>query len=340
MTKINKERGRYNPVNERIKYKYRQRLRRIDQKDKKTIISILKHIRDFEIFTGFKGFEKFDEQIADKYIENMFKRNISLPYITGSIRALKAFLKWLERQHGYRSKINYNHIDYLSVSRNQRKEAKATTYQKSYSFEQIISTIRHMPNSTDKEKRDQALISLQATCTLRVSELRTVKIQNIIEENQQYFVYVTPKNMSVKTAKTREAVFVPLPHDIIANVITWRDYLLSQGFKDNDPLFPKIDNNFTQTNLLEQTLKKEEIKSNTTIRKIFQKAFEAVGLEYIRPHSFRNTLARYAETQSPEFLNAVRQNLGHESIDTTLSSYGQLSRLDQRNVINSVSIEA
>ena len=88
--------------------------------------------------------------------------------------------------------------------------------------------------------------------------------------------------------------------------------------------------------MLEQAIKKEEIKLNTTIRDIFKKAFESAGFEYIRPHSIRRTLARYAEIQSPAFLNAVRQNLGHKSIDTTLSSYGQQSVAEHRRNIASV----
>jgi len=332
----NKSKAQFNKHNERTKYKYRQHLRRVSQKDEKTILAALKHIRYFEIFINFAGFEKFNGHVADKYIQGMFTANLSLSYISDNIRALKEFLRWLERQRGYRSKIDYNQIDYLNISRNQRNTAKATEYQKSYKFSQIIQTIRQMPVKSKKNKRDQALISLQALCALRIGELRTVKLKSLIEEDGLYFIYVCPKNMCVKFAKTRHANFMPLPDDIIANVIEWRDYLRLLGFKESDPLFPKIDHRFTQENLLEQTLRKEEIKSDTTIRDIFKKAFEGAGFEYIKPHSFRKTLARYAENQSPAFLNAVRQNLGHSSIDTTLSSYGQLSMAEQRKTISNV----
>ena len=333
-----KRKAQFNKHNERAKYKYRQHLRRVSQKDEKTILAELKHIRDFEIYIKFDGFEKFNEHVADKYIQGMFNSYKSLSYISDNVRTLKEFLRWLERQRGYRSKINYNHIDYLNITRNQRNTAKAIEYQKSYTYDQIIQTIRQMPDKTEKDKRDRAFISLQAMCALRISELRTVKLKSLIEEDGQYFIYVCPKNMSVKFGKTRHANFIPLPEDIIENVIRWRDYLHSLGFSDADPLFPKIDNLFARANLLEQTIKKEEIKSNTTIRDIFKKAFENAGFEYIRPHSFRRTLARYAETQSPAFLNAVRQNLGHKSIDTTLSSYGQQSVAEQRRNISSVQL--
>jgi integrase len=338
LTLNSRNKDQYNPINERVKYKYEQHLRRVGQKDGKTITTLLKHIRDFEVFLNFQGYEKFNDHTADKYIHNMFNVQRSLSYITNNIRALKDFLYWLERQKGYRSKLNYNHIEYLNISRNQLKAAKATDYQKTYSYNQIIDTIRKMPNQTEKNKRDKAIISLQALCTLRISELRTVKIQNLIEENGHYFIYVSPKNMQVKFSKTRHAVFVPLPNDIVQNVLEWRDYVHSLSFKATDPLFPKINNRFSQANLLEQKIEKETIKSGTTIRNIFKKAFESAGFEYIRPHSFRNTLVRYAATQNPAFLNAVRQNLGHNSIDTTLNSYGQISTTEQGIILSNASI--
>jgi len=167
----------FHASNERMKYRYRTHLRRIGQKDEKTVLAALKHIRDFEIFIKFAGFETFNADIADKYIQGMFSADFSLSYITDNIRALKDFLNWLERQRGYRSKIDYNHIEYLNISQNQRRTAKAQGYQKAYKYDQIIKAIRQMPDRTDKNKRDKALVSLQALSTLRISELRTVKLK-------------------------------------------------------------------------------------------------------------------------------------------------------------------
>lgn len=332
MTK-DKKPARFNAANERMKYKYAKHLRRIGQKDEKTILAALKHVRDFEIFVNFAGFECFNDDIADKYIQGMFRDDYSLSYISDNICAFKDFLNWLERQRGYRSRIDYNHIDYLNISRNQRRTAKAKNYQRAHKFDQIIAAIRLMPDTSDRDKRDKAIVSLQALCTLRVSELRTVKHKNLIEEDGAYFIDVCPKNVQSKFAKTRLAVFVPLPDDIKANVLNWRDFLVSIGSTGNDPLFPAIDNNFNRDNLLEANIRANGIKSNTTIRNIFKTCFENAGMEYLRPHSFRHTLTRYAQTKSPQFLNAVRQNLGNSSIDTTLNSYGQLSDHDQRRVI-------
>ncbi len=136
--------------------------------------------------------------------------------------------------------------------------------------------------------------------------------------------------MIVKYAKTRQADFMPLPQDIKNNVMTWLNYLTSIGFTAKDPLFPQFASQFNQSNLLENTITHTEIKSNTTIRGIFENTFMTAGYEYLRPHSFRHTMIRFAEKQSPEFLNAVRQSLGHSSIDVSFNSYGQLSEGEQR----------
>jgi len=42
--------------------------------------------------------------------------------------------------------------------------------------------------------------------------------------------------------------------------------------------------------------------------------------------------------QSPEYLNATRQSLGHKIIDTTMVSYGDLSIGDQREIIGNVEV--
>ncbi len=192
-----------------------------------------------------------------------------------------------------------------------------------------------MPSNTQIEQRNKAIISLQALCGLRISELRTIKLKNIIEEEKKYFIDVNPKNMSVKFAKQRNAYFLKLDKDIFENVLNWKKYLINKhNFKKHDPLFPIIPKNFNQDSLLEEHLMHESIKSNTTIRNIFKKAFIKAGYEYLRPHSFKHTIVRYAETKIPEFLNAIRRSLGHKSINTSFQSYGELAPNDCRDRIN------
>jgi integrase len=158
-------------------------------------------------------------------------------------------------------------------------------------------------------------------------------MKTLICEDGLWFLDINPRDIECKTAKSRYAIFLPLPDDILQNVLDWREYLISQGFKNKDPFFPIIPKHFNQDNMLEGRLKNEAIKSNTTLRDIFKKAFEAAGYEYLRPHSFRHTIVRFAEHQSPHFMNAIRQSLGHKSVDTSFCSYGELSDYEQRTAI-------
>jgi len=328
-----KVKHRFNEANEKAKYKYRIHKKRVKRKDFKTVIADLLHVREYEIFSGFKDFITFNDVAADKYINYLFSADYSLPYINDNLRALRDFLNWLERQRGYK-KINYNHIEYLYITDNQRLTAKATEYKKSYTYDQIIKAVRRMPEKTIIQRRNKGIVSLQALCSLRVSELRTVKLLSLICEDDIWFIDVNPKYMDVKRAKRRQASFIQLPDHILQNVLWWCDYLISLGFKPTDPFFPIIPSQFNQRNALESNLHNAPIKSNTTIRDIFKKAFETAGYEYLRPHSFRHTMVKYAEKQTPEFMNAVRQSLGHSSIDVSFSSYGQLSDAEQRDRIS------
>ncbi len=60
------------------------------------------------------------------------------------------------------------------------------------------------------------------------------------------------------------------------------------------------------------------------IRDIFRRGFAAADLPYFNPHSFRDMLVRHAMTLdlTPEEMKAWSQNLGHNDVLTTFTSYG------------------
>jgi integrase len=74
------------------------------------------------------------------------------------------------------------------------------------------------------------------------------------------------------------------------------------------------------------------------IRAIFKGAFAAAGLPYFNPHSFRKTLALLGGhiCKSPEEYKAWSQNLGHENVLTTFSSYGDVARHRQAEIIRAL----
>jgi integrase len=68
-------------------------------------------------------------------------------------------------------------------------------------------------------------------------------------------------------------------------------------------------------------------------------AFVRAGLPYFPPHSFRHTLGHLMQTmcRTPKQIRAWSQNLGHENITTTLTSYGKIDPHRQGAVIGAIS---
>jgi integrase/recombinase XerD len=151
--------------------------------------------------------------------------------------------------------------------------------------------------------------------------LKNIKFDNIANN---WFVYVSPKNMAVKFAKVRHAYFMSWSDDIRDNVLRWVKKLRELGWTDDAPVFPALYDDFGQSDLLQTVHTPTEIKSGTTIIKVFKDAFTGAGLPYYRPHSFRDTIAIWSELNgTPAFFNAVSQSLGHSSPKTTFSIYGK-----------------
>jgi hypothetical protein len=142
-----------------------------------------------------------------------------------------------------------------------------------------------------------------------------------------------------KNRKTISSTFFPVGGDVEKMVEDWLALLKGRLFGGDDPLFPATETVVGTTGLFEVAgLTRKHWKDAGAIRHIFRQAFEAVGLPYFNPHSFRKTLALLGETKcvSAEALKAWSQNLGHEHVLTTLTSYGAVGRQRQAEILNAM----
>jgi integrase/recombinase XerD len=83
---------------------------------------------------------------------------------------------------------------------------------------------------------------------------------------------------------------------------------------------------------------RKQWSSAATIRKIFKAAFKRAGLPYFNPHSFRKTLVQLAFKLNPttEQFKAWSQNLGHEDVLTTFTSYGVVAPHRQAEIMRAL----
>ena len=146
--------------------------------------------------------------------------------------------------------------------------------------------------------------------------------------------------MNTKFSKSFTTWFFPVGDDIRQIVVDWVRYLRQEklwGF--DDPLFPATKIVVGVTRHFEASgLDRKHWSSAGPIRAIFKYAFAAAGLPYFNPHSFRKTLALLGGQicKTPEEYKAWSQNLGHENVLTTFSSYGDVARHRQAEIIRAL----
>ncbi len=340
---------KYHPKNERMKQPYYQYLKEADQKADSTIDAIRKAIVRFEQDTGFKDFRTFNKEQAIAFKRHLAQQKsartgqpISKSTMLSTINAIQAFFKWLAYQPGYKSKIHIPDIEYFNMSEKEVRMARAAQFKEFPTIEQIRKVIFSMPTETDVEKRDQALIAFTLLTGMRDSAIASLSLKHIDTSRDPVLVRQDPNEVRTKFSKAINTYFFPVGDDIRDIVLGWIKYL-KEGklYGLNDPIFPhtKIgqDKNLSFANL---GIEPVHWSNATPIRKIFKQAFTSAELKYYSPHLFRNTLTDFGQKicKTPEQLKAWSQNLGHENVLTTFTSYGNIDPHRQGEVIKSLSV--
>jgi len=187
------------------------------------------------------------------------------------------------------------------------------------------------------QRRDRALIAAALLTGARDGALRTAQLRHV--DLAEGVFHNDGRAMNVKFGKVYPTWFFPVSEAALAVFTGWvtegRDALF---FAETDPLFPAtLVARGAASGLFEPAgLTRDFWADANPIREIFRRAFEAAGLPYANPHSFRKTLAeegRRRHGNDVEALQAWAQNLGHESLLTTLTSYGKIAPARQAAII-------
>jgi len=149
------------------------------------------------------------------------------------------------------------------------------------------------------------------------------------------------RQVNTKFSKSFVTWFFPVGSDVEQVVRDWVHYLRQEKLWGlDDPMFPATKIVVGDTRHFEVSgLDHKHWSSAGPIRVIFKDAFTAASLPYFNPHSFRKTLALLGGQicKSPEEYKAWSQNLGHENVLTTFSSYGDVAGHRQAEIIRSLS---
>lgn len=328
--------------NTRILYDYIKFLADAKRQDQSTIDGVMKSINRFEEYTNYLDFSKFKAKHATGFRKYLLSQKslvtgdkLSKATVHTATRHLKIFFQYLVTQRGYRAKINCSDIEYFNLSEKDTRIANTKRRRNVAKIEQIMQALETMPYSTVIEKRDRALLAFVILTGARDGAVASAKIKHIDLTEQSF--YQDARDVNTKFSKTFTTYFFPVGELPLKILSEWIDYLTKElGYKQSDPVFPKTKLAHNRNQQFEAVgLLKEHWSNANSIRKIFKQAFEAVGLPYFNPHSFRNTLVRLGENlcRTAEEFKAWSQNLGHESVLTSFYSYGDVPDYKQAELL-------
>jgi integrase len=334
--------AKHNAANERIKNDYFKLLKEARGYDEASIDAVAASIDRFETYTRRRSFDRFHIEQAIgfkawlKEQKNLRTgRPLSKATMDSTMRALREFFLWLSGQPGYRSRISFGDTAYFRISEKDSRAASAVDDRPVPTLEQIDLTLRQMPGDTVLQRRNRALFAFTILTGARDNAIASIRLKDV--SLQERMVFQDPRTVRTKASKGIWTWFfplAPLPEDTVkAWIRELRDH---HTWGDNDPLFPATDVQLDSARQFSAAgIKRSTWTTAEPIRKVFREAFEAAGLPYFNPHSFRKTLARLGEQlcKTPEEFKAWSQNLGHEQVSTTLSSYGAVPRYRQGEII-------
>ncbi len=332
----------YNPENVRIKRKYFAYLKEAKRHSEPTVDAAAKALSRFEEYNRYRNFKAFHFEQAIAFKKHLAEQTgqrsgekLSKATLHATLTQLKQFFFWLAGQPGYKARLQYSDADYFNLSEKDTRIATAQRERKAPTLEQVRHVIGTMPSGNEIECRNRALVAFTFLTGARDSAIASMKLKHV--DLKEGCVQQDAREVKTKFSKTFATYFFPVGDGIQEIVADWVRFLREEKLWGNDdPLFPatRIALGASQQ-FAAAGLEQKHWSTATPIRTIFREAFERAGLPYFHPHSLRKTLARLGEEvcNSPEEFKAWSQNLGHEQVLTTLTSYGKVASDRQGEII-------
>lgn len=331
-----------NPANDRLKRDYLVNLKEARQRADATVDQVRRAIDRLEVYTGYKDFGSFNRDQALGFkkalVASKGKRSgkpIRVATAHHVIRALQDFLAWLHSQPGFRRRIDTSDIAYLNLTIKEERTAHAARSRPWAAIEQYRAALWEMPATTEIERRDRAIFALLMLTAMRDAALVSLKLKHIAIGRSH--VFQDPNEVRTKSSKAINTFFYPVGDGVAEIVADWVTYLTAEKlYGPDDPLFPKtaVAQDGRQSFAV-QGLAPVHWATAAPVRHIFESTFTRIGLPYVVPHSVRQTITQfgYSLNLTIEQQKAWSQNMGHDSVLTTLGSYGPLTTERQGDII-------
>lgn len=285
----------------------------------------------YDDWLGGKDFRAFHAERARSFKRHLARlRNertgapLSAATTNGTLRELKAFFYWMADQPSYKSKISRSDADYLTPDRKSENARRGTLWKPHPSPAQARHVIKTMSTGTVIERRNRALLAFLFLTASREGAAISLLLRNL--DLKSGCVQFDGRYVDTKFGKSFSTGFYPFGEFAEVILEDWATELTQTHlFGATDPLFPKTKVAVGESHRFEAVgISREPWKSASSAAKIFKKAFSDAGLPPFSPHRVRDTMTELANDhcRTPEDFKAWSQNMGHDDVLTTFSSYG------------------
>jgi integrase len=340
---------KHNAENERVKREYLRWLKNAGGRSEPTLDIAAAAIDRFEAHTRLRDFKTFRRDQAVSFKEHLAAqchpktgKPLSKATLYGTLKTVQAFFEWLSREPGYRSHVHVSDAAYFRPTDNDARIATARREKAAPSLTQVQHVIASMPTDTVVQRRDRAVVALILLTGARDAAVASLRIKRLDLSRRE--LVQDARDVKTKRAKTFTTWFFPVGEEAVAAVAAWVAELKSELlFGPDDPLFPATKLALDATGLFTSLgVERRHWTTAAPIRTIFRKAFEGSGLLYYGPHSLRRTLVAlgYDRNLSVHDMKVWSMNLGHDSMLTTLGSYGDVSATEQAATMARLAVES
>jgi integrase len=191
-----------------------------------TVDAAAKALSRFEGYTKYKDFKKFHRSQAIAFKNHLAEhkgqqseKKLSKATLHSTLTQLKRFFGWLSDKPGYKSSLQYSDAEYFKLSDNDIRVATGRQAQKVPTLEQIKHVIKTMPNATDIERRNRALMAFTLLTGARDNAIASMKQKHVDLITDS--VYQDAREVKTKFRKTFGTFFFQIGDDVLGIVADW-----------------------------------------------------------------------------------------------------------------------
>ena len=336
------------PENEKVKKKYEKYLIGAEEAAASTIDQFLRAINLLDRWNNFLDFKKYDVDIILNFKEKIrgLKRKgkcVSPRTVRTYLLHIQKFFKWLGVQPGYKATNILILIAYLKPNKMEDRLSSTSQVTDVPDIGYVLELCGSIKINCDIDLRDRSLIAFFLLSGIRSRAVISLpygcidKETLIIDQNPA-------KNVKTKFGKPIISIVFPFDQTLVNYIKTYLELLNSQGFKPEEPLFPKNKIEYDpKANLFTNPgkLMPEFWGSNMGVAQMIKRRSIDAGLKYYSPHKFRHGTAKilYDLDLDASEVKAMSQALGHKNVSTTFAHYGNYTFLELKSKLISMKFE-